>query len=108
MKIHSQHVGREREPEHFGPYALSVQASSAHFCEPKVDGLPLSGYASFEVVLLHRSGGRNLAPSDAGLDESFDAYWNLSHPTCASAPFLPADVLERLRDALAALYPAPS
>jgi hypothetical protein len=41
-----------RPLETYGDVQLSVQASVVHYCRPRVSGLPLDEYSSFEIGLM--------------------------------------------------------
>ena len=59
-----------------GNTIVSVQASSHHYCNPRVDGLPLTQYTEFEVAAY-------LYPREDKLPTG----WATPHNTPALAPF---------------------
>lgn len=67
---------QHRESERFGPYRLSVQASSYHNSWPHKDGLPINAYEHVEVAILYTfpdGHERFIRPQDARLPD-FWAY----------------------------------
>lgn len=48
--LHRDKDGRLFESIDIGPHRLSIQASSYHYCSPKIDGLPAFQYDTFEVM----------------------------------------------------------
>lgn len=62
-----------RKGEKFGNLTLSIQASSFHYCTPRVDGLALEEYKSVEVALISGQ-GHFIVPSAIGAPE-LDRLW---------------------------------
>lgn len=97
-----------RDSERIGPVMLSIQASSAHYCRPRVDGLPLEQYEAVEVALWQAEyEGSSLLgrpwitkPSDLMETEEFDSLWTGDDV----AGWVPLATALELRDALRYRY----
>ena len=88
---------RPREAMRYGDAILSVQASEAHYCSPRVDGLPLEQYRTVEVALWRVDSRRDFCrPSDLGI-EGQDALFTDDHGVAA---YFPWPDLQRLIAAL--------
>jgi hypothetical protein len=63
-----------RPAESYGDVQLSIQASSTHYCSPRVDGLTLAEYVTVEVGIIDRQGNlcRPSAVGVAGFDDLFE------------------------------------
>ena len=66
---------RLREAMRYGDAILSVQASEAHYCSPRVDGLPLEQYRTVEVALWRADSRRDFCgPSALGIEGQDDLF----------------------------------
>lgn len=93
-----------RETLKIGSIELSVQASSMHYCSPRMDGLPLDAYDAVEIAIIadkpeDESGRGLILPSRLGVGG-----WDHFFEDCSSpvAGYFPADVLPALIDQLQA------
>lgn len=69
---------QNRKPFPIAEYDISIQASSSHYCSPKISETHrrLHEYGSVEVAIIHRDNGSFLRPSDISLNLiSWDKYW---------------------------------
>ena len=96
-----------REPVVIGNVKLSVQASSDHYCTPRVDGLDLDQYERVEVAILQD--GKMTTPCKLALSRAVDIdmpEWNeitridslFEDGNSPVAGYVPIQDVQKLRD----------
>ena len=85
---------RVRDAETYGTVQLSVQASSTHYCWPRVDGLPLAEYDTVEVALRHK--GSLTHPRKLGIKGFSRMFAKGQFPVAANVPQARVQQLRRV------------